>query len=208
MKAAGKARIAAASLLALVICSCRPGQVSKQRLIDLIGKDKELSQSQEIKGIKVQLRYVPYQLMVAQELGSAANAGDTATLARLERKYSPQYYYRLTFSKDNKEVIRQLGSFHQYSDMLQLLSFDLSSHICASTERNDTLYLKDYAYQEEYGLSKENASLLVFARQDFSKDKEIRVRIDEFGLGIGELTFVFNKEEMEQLPLLDYRRLD
>jgi hypothetical protein len=198
----------APAVLVLLVCGCRPGQVSRYRLNQLVQRDSKLCQAQEINGIRVQMRYVPYQLMVAQELGTVVSAGDTAIMGRLERKYSPQYYFRLTFSKNKNEVIRQLGSFHQYSDMLQVLSFELGNHISASTETNDTLYLKGYAYQQDYGMTKENASLLIFAKEDFGKRKEIRIRLGEFGLGIGELTFVFSKDEMDDLPALDYRQLN
>jgi hypothetical protein len=194
-------------LIAMSLPECHPGKVTKQRLVRMIDRDNHLSQTQEVNGIKVQVKYVPYSLMVLQELEGAGSA-DTGRLHVLERKYSPQYYFRLTFSKNNQEAIRQLGSFHAYSDMVQVLSFEMRSHINALTETNDTVYLKDYAFEQDFGMSSANASLLVFGRKDFDKCREIHLNIGEFGLGIGELTFVFSKNEMEGLPSLDYTQTD
>jgi hypothetical protein len=198
---------AVVAILSVVIAlqGCHPGRVTKQRLVRMIDQDKDLTQTREVGGIKVQVKYVPYSLMVFQEL-EASGGADTGRLRVLERKYSPQYYFRLTFSKNNQEVIRQLGSFHQYSDMLQVLSFELGSHINALTGAGDTVYLKDYAFEQDFGMSSANSSLLVFARKDFDKSREICLNIGEFGLGIGELRFVFDRKEMEGLPLPDYTR--
>jgi hypothetical protein len=186
---------------------CHLRRVTKQRLVRMIDQDKDLSQTREVGGIKVQMKYVPYSLMVLQEL-EASGSADTDRVRVLEKKYSPQYYFRLTFSKNNQEVIRQLGSFHQYSNMLQVLSFELGSHINALTGKGDTVYLKDYAFEQDFGMSSANASLLVFARKDFDKSREISLNIGEFGLGIGEIRFVFDKKEMEELPLPDYTKTD
>jgi hypothetical protein len=68
------------------------------------------------------------------------------------------------------------------------------------------VYLKDYAFEQDFGMSSANASLLVFARKDFDKSREICLNIGEFGLGIGEIRFIFDKKEMEGLPLPDYTR--
>jgi hypothetical protein len=197
---------AGAAVIATLILftACQPGKISKEQLIRLIGHSKELCQTQEINGIKVQAEYVPYQLLVQQE-HSGLKKGDTPGLGELEKKYSAQYYFRLSFSKDNKEVIRQLGSYHRYSDMLQVFSFEMGNHINASTERNDTLPLEDYAFEQDYGMSSANKTLLVFAKKDFAVAREIRVNVGEFGLGLGDMTFLFRKEAIDRLPLLEYK---
>jgi hypothetical protein len=194
-------------LAAITLPSCGPRKVSKTRLVSLIEHSKELNQTQEINGIKVQLKYCPYQLLISQELDNSKGDPkdpDTARLSALEKKYSGQYYFRLSYSKNNKEVIRQLGDFHRYSDMLQVFSFELGGFINASTEKNDTLSLKDYAFEQDYGMGSANTSLLVFNKNDFRDINTITVNIGEFGLGIGSMRFNFRQNELTGLPALSY----
>ena len=187
--------------------SCSPGPVSRKKLITIIDRDPGLNQSREINGIKVQARYCPYQLMVCQEL-QAGNKRDSARVSELEKKYSGQYYFRLSFSKHNQEVIRQLGSFSQYSNMLQVFAFQLGTYINATTDKNDTLPLRDYAFEQDYGMSSANTSLLVFKKSDFENAGVINLNIGEFGLGIGNVQFTFRKKDMKGIPSLNYHQLD
>jgi hypothetical protein len=180
--------------------------MGRQELTSYIDRNKGLSQSQEVAGVNVRIKYVPYQFFVLQELNNAGNP-DPARIRQLEAKYSGQYYFRVNFSHDNKEVIRQLGSFQQYSDMLQTLSFEMGKHINASNERNDTLSLADYAFEQSYGMSAGNNILLVFKREQFEKSETININIGEFGLNIGDMRFEFRKKDISSVPgLTDYDR--
>jgi hypothetical protein len=198
----GKYSIVIVAIL-LVNHSCRPGQVSKEKLLRIIDKDEQLTQTQEVNGIKVQAKYVPNQLLALQEL-SGMGKWNKEKLEEVERKYCTQYYFRLSFSKNDKEVIRELGSYDRYSDMVQVFSFEMGGHINASTENNDTLYLKNYAFDQDYGMSSANSCLLAFGKSDFERARQIRVNIGEFGLGIGSLRFVFDKDRLQDLPMLDF----
>jgi hypothetical protein len=205
-RTAGGLTLSLLMILSTWLSSCGPGKVSKDKLVSLIEHDPTLNQVQEVNGIKVRLKYCPYQLLVLQELGDANTPkyADTARLHALERKYSGQYYFRLSYSKDNKEVIRQLGSFQQYSDMLQVFSFELGRFINGSTEKNDTLSLADYAFEQDYGMSTASNAMLVFKRSDFDNAKSIRVNIGEFGLGMGSMNFTFPKDKIAGVPPLSY----
>lgn len=191
----------------LLLGSCGPGQVSRKKLIGIIERDHGLNQTREVNGIKVQARYCPYQLLVCQEL-QAGNRKDSTKVNELEKKYSGQYYFRLSFSKDNKEVIRQLGSYNQYSNMLQVFAFQLATYINATTDKNDTLPLRDYAFEQDYGMSSANTSLLVFKKSDFENAGVINLNIGEFGLGIGNVQFTFRQKDLKDIPSLNYQRLD
>ncbi|HXB10131.1 MAG TPA: hypothetical protein VNW04_23570 [Puia sp.] len=195
-------------LLAMILPgSCSPGKVSRKKLISIIEHDPGLNQTREINGIKVQARYCPYQLLVCQEL-LAGNNRDSARVSVLEKKYSGQYYFRLYFSKNDKEVIRQLGSYDQYSNMLQVFAFRLGTYINTTTEKNDTLPLRDYAFEQGYGMSNANTTLLVFKKSDFDNAGVINLNIGEFGLGIGNVRFTFRQQDLKGIPSLSYRQLD
>lgn len=190
-------------LAMLALSSCGPRTLTKAKLESLIEHSPELNQVQEIGGIKVGLKYCPYQFLVEQELESGGSA-DTARLNALKRKYEGQYYFKLSYSKDNKEVIRALGSYQRYSDMLQVFAFELGRSVNASTEKNDSLPLKDYTFTQDFGMATATSSMLVFNRDDFSGAATINVNIGEFGLGIGNMRFGFKQDALRDLPELKY----
>lgn len=195
-------------LIITLLYSCNPGTVTRRKLIDIIDHNQALNQVREINGIQVGLKYFPYQLLVLQELENRKNNTDSAYLGKLEKKYSGQYYFRLAFSKNNKEVIRQLNTSQQYNDILQTMAFGMGSHIKVTTEQNDTIPLKDYAFEQVYGLSSANNLLLVFNKNDFIKASTFYVDIGEFGLGTGNVRFSFTQKELKEIPALNYQRID
>jgi hypothetical protein len=185
----------------VVAISCHNTRLSKQRLLKYIEKSEAYTKEEDISGIKIRLQYMPNDLLVSQELGNGQKK-DTATIRAAENKYSGQYYFTLSYSRNNKEVIRQLGSFERYSDMLRVLSFEMGKYVTASTESNDTLALADYAFNQQYGMTNANHLLLVFKREDFGKSKSVDINIEEFGLGIGNTRFEFRKRDLDEAPRL------
>ena len=181
--------------------SCTGRAMTREALQQYIRKNAGLSKEEEVRGIKVRCSYMPGELLLQQEL-TAVPKGDTARPRVLKEKYAGQYYFQLSYSKNNKEVIRQLGSYARYSDMVQVMSFEMGAHINATDERHDTLTLADYLFSQEYGMSSANNMLLVFRRSDFDKAKTIVITISEFGLDIGETRFEFRKSELEDVPRL------
>lgn len=192
--------------LLLLLSSCGRSKMHKKELQKWLGKNKALNHQVEINGIVVKVRYHPSSLLILQELEAKNNRSSSNTIVAkdLEKKYSNQYYFGISFSKDNKEVIRQLGSFSRYSDMLQVFSFELASKITATTELKDTVELKDYAFEQNYGLGNQNNILIAFDKERLRRAKEIVIHIEEFGLGTGTLDFLINRNEMEAVPDLLY----
>jgi len=180
---------------------CSGRVMTREGLQQYIRRNNALSKEEVIRGIKVMVSYMPGELLMQQEL-STLPKGDTARARQLKEKYSGQYYFQLSYSKNNKEVIRQLGGYARYSDMVQVMSFEMGAYINATDDRNDTLALADYLFNQEYGMAKANNMLLAFRRQDFNKAKVIAITIAEFGLGIGETRFEFRKSELDDVPRL------
>lgn len=189
-----------------MLFSCNSGKKDKQALQVWLEKNAALNQHTEANGVYVQAKFYPSQLLVLQELTSInkQNSNDTVLIGTLEKKYDGQYYFRLGFSKDNKEVIRQLGSYSRYSEMLQTFSFELGSKINATTDKGDTVEVKDYFFEQNYGLGNANNVLIAFDRKSLEPANAITVHIGEFGLGTGEVNFRFMREKLEDVPKLIY----
>ena len=196
--------------IAMLLASCHLHKtiVSKDELIKYINDSKHgLLQQQEVNGIRVQVIYQPSSMMVAQELESVKKT-DSATIDSLEKKYANQSYFLLKYSKNDKEAIRQLGSFARYSDMLQVLAFQMQGYVNITTSEQDTVALADYTFEQNYGMGDANTLLLVFTKDKLKSAGSIDVNVAECGFGIGDLKFSFKKEDIASLPKLDYTKLD
>jgi hypothetical protein len=148
--------------------------------------------------IKVDLKYYPGELLALQEFESIDKSGKSYSV--LMKKYNDQYYFHLSFSKNGNDLIRQMGSFHQYSDMLQVMSFEMGKYVNASTEKTDSVFLMDYVFDQNYGMSHNTSILLVFSKKHISDAKNLIININEFGLGIGNLPFTFNVDDLDKIP--------
>jgi hypothetical protein len=194
-------------LMACFACGSSPKIVSRPEMIKYI-QDKEhgLVQEQEVNGTQVRLSYQPASLLAAQEIGDARQASKVV-IDSVEKKYAKNYYFLLKLSKGGKEAIRQLGSFSRYSDMVQVLSFQMHRFVNVTTPQKDTVPLADYLFDQTYGMSDANTVLLCFDKEKLGNKKELEVNIAECGLGTGNLKFKFNQKDLQKVPALDYRSL-
>jgi hypothetical protein len=196
-------------LLCLLIIGCTRHKkiVSKAALLQYVNHAQNgLVKVQHINDVDVQVSFQPSSLLVAQELETTKR--DTATIHSLEKKYDSCYYFLLKYSKNNKELIRQLGSYARYSDMLQVLAFQMGDYINLSTPTKDKVALGDYAFEQNYGIGDGNMLLLAFSKSKLNGANELDINIGECGFNLGELTFSFQKSDIEEIPQLDYTKID
>jgi hypothetical protein len=192
----------------LFSCSRRKAVMSKEELKAFVRNGESgLVQEREVGELKARLQYQPSSLMVAQELGEGSEAKDKKLLDSLQKKYKGSYYFLLSFSVKGKEAIRQLGSFEKYSDMVSVLSFEMPRFVNLTTERRDTVELKDYYFDQTYGMSSSSTVLLAFDKQKIKESSSLQVNLAECGFGVGALKFSFNKQDLDQIPALDYSTL-
>jgi hypothetical protein len=175
--------------------------MSREALLRFISKDERLCQTRQIGDITVRAMYYPYQLLVAQELGGRAPEG--RLVDSLEGKYKGQVYFKLSFSKNHQEVIRQLGGFDRYSEMVQVFSFEMGKHINITDNQSDTTKIEDYTFLQDFGTSDANELLLAFKEAEL-KSNTIHLNVAEFGLDIGAMTFNFDRKDLNNVPKLTY----
>jgi hypothetical protein len=191
-----------AAVLLLCACSSYRKQMSRVELISYINdKDNGLVKEQESNGVQVKLSFEPSSLLAAQQL-SAMPAASKVVIDSTQKKYTANYYFLLKFSKGGKEAIRQLGSFSRYSDMVQVLSFQMHRFINLTTPQKDTIALADYLFDQTYGMSDGNTILLCFDRTKLIGKDQLHINVAECGLGTGNLTFSFNQKDISKVPVL------
>jgi len=195
--------------LLLIGCSSKTvaDKTSRQELIRYVNDKKNgLAKEVNSNGTRVKVSYQPSCLLVASELNQGQE-NDIDTIKKLENKYRDRYYFLLKFSRNGSEAIRQLGSFSSYSDMVQVLAFQMRSFVNLTTPQKDTLDLEDYFFDQTYGMSDANTILLSFGKEKIKNQKEIEINIGECGFGTGAIKFSFDMDDIRKTPVLEYSLL-
>lgn len=198
--------LAVAILTVVLVTACHESAkvVSKDDLIRYISNtDNELVKEHEVSGIEARLRYQPASLLVAQEL-QGTESSNQQVITALKKKYSGKLYFLLKYSKQGKEAIRELGSYQRYSDMVTVLSFEMTRFVNLTTPQRDTIALADYIFDQTYGMGDANVILLAFNSEKLKGKNEFSVNVGECGFGTGPLSFKFQIEDLERVPQLDY----
>ncbi|MBO9620875.1 MAG: hypothetical protein J7539_17775 [Niabella sp.] len=187
-------------LLAVTACDNGKRILSKTELESYINdKDNGLVKETEVNGVKACITYFPSDFLTLQEKEN--NVGDT--LAKKNNKYDSMYYFKLKYSIQDKEAIRQLGSFNRYSEMVQVLAFRMGRYINLTTPTRDTVQLADYFFDQTYGMNNGNTLLLCFPKAEIKTSPVFDINISECGFGTGALKFAFKRSDINNVPKLD-----
>jgi hypothetical protein len=177
-------------LSVLLLISCKKTFKSREDYIAYIkDEDNGYSQTKEVNGFKVNLTYKPTELMFDDTKMS------NEKMDSLKKSYEKVIYFVLSYSKDNKEVLSTISSSRaDFNNIQNMLTFRMKEKITLTTENNDTIPMLDYNFARTYGMSRASTMLLVFERSKLLKNKDkLEFNISDIGLGIGDLTFRFNK---------------
>ncbi len=198
--------IAGIFCLLCLACSSRHRLLGKRDLEKYISDPAHgLIQKTTVEEADVSVDFEPSSMLAANEF-TAGSRRDSVTLHGLQAKYSPNYYFLVKFSKNHKELIRQLPSFSDYSEMVQVLSFRMQQYINLTTDR-DTLQMSDYTYEQTYGMGNANMLLIAFPKKGISGADRLDINLAECGFGLGSLKFSFRKSDLDKVPELDYTKL-
>src|ERR1700754_1305122 len=148
-----------------------------------------LIKTTRVNQINAELKYKPWQLMAI---------GSNRSQMRSVNSFKNKYFFVLSLSAGNKELLKQL-SFDQYSEMVQVLSFRMMTYIVLIPDRDKPVIPEDCLFQQTYGLARANQLLIVFDKTKLKKSKQLQIKIKEFGLGTGDLNFQFNTDKIQDL---------
>lgn len=184
-------------LCMLVFCGCNRTLKTKPEILSYINDKKnglvKFSQSNEV---DCKVTFLPWQTQ-AYNNDLLKLAVDQKTKSALKTKY----YFLISLSKDNKEILRQLKS-SEYSEMVQVLAFRMTDFVKVKLGSGKTLEPLNCLFQQTYGLSNANELLVVFEESEFEKAETFKIYISEFGLGTGNLSFLFNRDQIQKLQHL------
>ena len=191
--------------LGLWAFGCTPDTLSEEALSQYVLEQETLSKTREYNGYTLQMTYRPTDLLVAQELGGES-APNPEELARLRAKYGNYYYFVMALSKDQQEALyHSKGGYPQFSELVQTLSFRMGQYLNLTTSEKDTIELADYVFPRTYGMGSATNLMFVFNKAAAQDDEWIQLNLKEFGLGLGNQNFRFNKKDLEDLPKIPFR---
>jgi hypothetical protein len=189
--------------LALFLTGCTSGSMRREELVAFIeDADNGLRQEAQAGETRVEVCYLPTDIMVCQESGE--QEVDTVKINGLKKKYAGYYYFRASFSRNNKEVLHQPGrGFDQYSDLVQNMSFRMPAYVNLTTD-SDTIPLADFMLNRTFGFSNATEILLAFNKEKASGKESLQLNMKEFGLNIGNQRFHFQVNDLEHAPRIKF----
>lgn len=175
----------------LFLVSCEPTIRNKEELVNYVNNPENgLNIENEVNGIKINCSYFPSILINEKLKNPSAKTEDD--------KFSEFVYFRIGFSKDGKELLKQL-EYSLYSEMVQVLSFRMTNYIAIHIKGKEPVVPADCLFQQTYGLSNANELLVVFNKKDLENQEEFKLVVNEFGLGLGYQQFQLENKQIKDI---------
>ncbi|MEM7552004.1 MAG: hypothetical protein AAF363_20140 [Bacteroidota bacterium] len=194
-------------ILLLGILSCEgDSSVSSEKDLQayVLEEDHGLIKSEQFGNTNISVTYRPTDLLVSQELG---NEISEEQIKELRNKYGNYHYFILGLSSGDKEVLYGGGlDYGRFSDLVQQLSFRMGSYVNLTTSTQDTIPLADYVFPRTYGIGSETNLLMVFNAEKTKNTDWLQFNLNEFGMGLGNQRFRFRKEDLENIPTIDFNK--
>ncbi|HEY5750371.1 MAG TPA: hypothetical protein VIU12_30105 [Chryseolinea sp.] len=190
-------------LVVLCLFRCTPERLSKEELEAFVTDESNgLRKSTTVGNIQVDATIRPTDLWIAQQIGQ--RVVPHKQIDSLRKKYDQYVYLVLGLSNQGKEALHQADGA-QYGDLLQTLSFRMNEYATLTTSQSDTIPVGDFVLNRTYGLAKDTELLFVFNRNKTKDCDWIQFNLNEFGLGIGNLRFRFDRKKLENVPTMNFQ---
>ena len=191
-------------LLLLSACSKKEVVNSEQELRQYVLDDENgLWQIKDIEQLKISLRYRPQDLLVLQEIDD--EKFDENTVQEKKNKYGQYQYFVLSFSQDEQGMLYAQKNQKDFSSVLQILSFRLGEFVYGVVD-GEEIPLADYQFSRLYNKSGETSVLIAFENK-VKEDNELKIVVDEFGLGVGRQEFVVKGTDIAAVPRLNFENI-
>ncbi|MEM9857754.1 MAG: hypothetical protein AAF843_10370 [Bacteroidota bacterium] len=189
------------SILLLYSCSQKTPQ-TKDELLKWVAENEDFTKEATVRGIKAQVSYRPTDLIIAE----VARSNTEKEIDSLRKAYQNYYYFTISLSKNKKEALYSIDQ-SRFSELVQVLSFNMKAHVKVITPDNDEILAKDYIFSRTYGIGTANTLLFVFPSDELKNADSFKLKITEFGFGLGLLSFEFNVSDLERAPELPLENL-
>lgn len=192
--------------ISLLFCNCSKNSFdTKEELVSYLQDDTNgYIQSKHINGYDFTVMYRPTDLLVNQELSSLKVANDTKN--KIKRKYDPYLYFSIKMSRDKKELLSTTPNNRtEFGILVNQLAFEMKEKVYMITSKKDTIETIDFIYPRLYGMTYNTEMLFVFAKDEEKLKQEfLDIKIQDFGLHTGEVSFKFKTDKINNQPTLKF----
>ena len=176
------------------LSACKKKKVTNEKMTSYIEEHGNgLKKVAQIGDMKAVLMYKPWQLL--------KHHGETDEERRNKSNkfnFSNELFFVLSLSANNKELLMQLP-FKKYSEMVQVLSFRMNEFIDILPDDKSPVEPLECIFQQTYGLGKANDLLIVFDRKKIIGSDNLKLRVKEFGLATGDLSFDIKTDDIRNI---------
>ncbi|TJZ53573.1 hypothetical protein FAZ15_16160 [Sphingobacterium olei] len=152
---------------------------------------------QEIKlanGMVLNAYFLPAALLLGSDIKSNTSLND-------------KIYLVLGFSLNNKELLAQLDA-QTYGTIIQTMSFNMEQFLHITLDTDESIESLGVFFQPTYNMSQRNNLFVVMNKAKLYKSKKITIRLEEFGLGIGEQDFEFKTGDVKYITSVLIKNID
>jgi hypothetical protein len=189
--------------LGLVACTPSEFHLDKELKAYVSNPDHGCINTIDKNGIQLSVSYRPTDLLISQEVEDELVT--PPVIDSLRMKYQGQFYFLISFSRNNKELLQSANDPVAYSDLLQTLSFRMSSYVSLSDGRA-SVPPSDYMLNRTYGLASSTDLLFAFPRERLANTGWLEFEMKEFGLQTGDQHVRFKRSDLERIPPLNFNR--
>lgn len=187
--------------LCLVFIACQQPVNSEGLQEYLSNPDHGLLKVHQAGLFKAELMYQPANLFAQRAFPRDTSL--TKSLAdSIIAAYSANMYWQIKFSYDGKNFLAASANQEEYGHRLMALAYNLKNQVSFTTDQQDTIPLLDTYFQPTYSLSVPDKVLLIFERPESQHKGTLHMRIDEFGIGCGELEYKIRLKDIRKCPEL------
>jgi hypothetical protein len=190
------------SVFALAFAACSSNECLSPIDLTRFVADPEnnLTKRREVAGLEIQVSLRPTDLIISREL---RNEQSDERVKLLREKYDQYYYFIVSFSTQGREALQ--ANTTNYSSLVDAMSFRMNEFISLAGS-NDPISPVDFIIDRTYGMSNATNIMVVFNKKDLSGSvDEIEFNIKEFGLGLGNQSFQFDKRDFENIPKVNFQ---
>jgi hypothetical protein len=190
-------------LIGIFLCSgCKQADLknAEEMTAFLEEPSNNLTRKTMINDIEISVTYMPIDLLIYTDIGG--EPADYKRISRLEQKYQGQHYFKISLSKNNKDVLQYLGS-DQYERLLNTFLYSMRDFVQVTTSGNQSIPINEFSMVRAANEGKQTELLFWFGKYRSIGNESINIRLREFGLGTGDQEFKFHLDDMNQAPKID-----
>jgi hypothetical protein len=184
--------------------SCKPEVLTEEALQSWVREPGNgLIKTEERGNLQISAVYRPTDLLVVQELGEVEATPED--IERLRSKFGAYRYFILSISHNGRDALYSTaGSYAEFSDNLQKLSFRMHDYLHMTTSGKDTVYMADYHFARMHGMAGSTQVLLAFEAAAVEDSKWVQLNLKEIGFGTGRVNLRFKTEALNDIPGIDF----